>query len=776
MKRFLLFIACISFVVFADAQIVLKGKVSSEKSAAQFVNVSLFDEKDTTKLVTGTMTDAEGNYVMSNVAPGNYRLAISGITYNSLKQTIMIGLPKSGNVVERNYTLTNNTISLKGVTVTGNRTTNYLNKSVFTFTDKQIKAARYANDLVADMPKVVIDPETNTLKNLNGASMKILINGVSATDNDLKSITPDEVLRVEYYDMPPARYSDVKTLINVITRPLDTGWNGGLDIDHAFTTGFGDDNAYFTYVKGRNQFSFDYSLNLRDYRDKRGVKNYAFVLDNSDWKYHYDTKDSFGYTTNNINFKYTNSLKDSYTFQAIFSPNFDTLFSNGNSNINVAHNDSDELYYGVTHNRVYSFGPSLDLYYSKNLRNNQELTLDVVGTLYHNRQRDNNDETVASTGESVLSDHMTQNNNKQSLIGELAYGKTFTNGSFNAGYKGTIAHSGATIYNFLTGAHSYDYSVHIDCHYFYAEYMSRIHNFMYRLGIGETIDHYKNDEAHYTNYLFNPKAEIAYTINNRNQIRLAVKSEPVEPTLSDLSDNVELITDNIVRKGNPSLKSGNDYEATLTYKITTPYIDAEASGVVDYTHHPINSYYCRENIDGKDYIVSTSENANSMLEYGGITDILFRPFKSDAFKVKLTASAIRYNLDSPIIGSYRHWYTPVDYYLSYRVGCWEVSYEGNIVSKMISGAYLRSDENESHLQLLWKKNNLSLFAKCFWIFSKSKYSGETIPNNILQYDYHTHINDNRSMLTLGLSCTFTKGKNHTVNRSIKNKDYDRGTF
>jgi len=760
-----------------DAQIVLKGKVTCQNKDVPFINVSLFAASDTTKFFVGTVTDTHGEYILSNVTPGKYKVVISGLTYNTLNRDVILRMPMTGTIVTKDFLLTNNEINLAGVTVTGRRTTNYLNKSVYTFTEEQIKSARYANDLVANLPKVVIDPETSRLKNLGGGSIKILINGVNATDNDLKSIAPDKILKVEYYDIPPARYADVKTLVNVITRRLDTGWNGGFDANQALSTGFGNDNAYLTYVMGRSQFSFDYELNFRDYKDRWTTENYAFHLDDKDWRYHYKTKDSFGYTTNNINLKYTNSLKDNYTFQAIFSPNFDTSFSHGNSDIDVKMDSSDALHNGTIYRKVHSFGPALDLYFSKELKHNQELSVDMIGTVYHNKQRKNNDETVASTGQSVFSDHMLQNNDKQSVIGEMAYTKTLLGGStFSAGYKGTFVHSAATITNFLSGDNSYKYGIHNYIHYGYLEYVSQTNHLMYSLGLGGTIDHSKNDEAHYTNYMFNPKITIGYTFSHHQEIRLMVDSDPIEPTLSDLSDNIELIATNIVHRGNPQLKSGNDYGGALTYKWTNPSVELDLIGALEYTYHPINTYYSQKSIAGEDYIVSTTENARELWEYGGVTNILFRPFKNNVLTVKIVAGALRDELNSQIVGHYAHWSMPMDYSIDFRKGSWGASYQGNIVSREISGAYLQATENKSKLQLFWQKKNVRCFAECLWFLTKAKYNHETIPNSVLHYDYHNHINDNKSMITLGLSWNFSKGKSHKIDRELQNKDTDKGIF
>ena len=41
-------------------------------------------------------------------------------------------------------------------------------------------------------------------------------------------------MKVEYYDAPPSRYGDCDILVNIITKPLDTGYAVGFDVKSAF--------------------------------------------------------------------------------------------------------------------------------------------------------------------------------------------------------------------------------------------------------------------------------------------------------------------------------------------------------------------------------------------------------------------------------------------------------------------------------------------------------------------------------------------------------------
>ena len=243
-----------------------------------------------------------------------------------------------------------------------------------------------------------------------------------------------------------------------------------------------------------------------------------------------------------------------------------------------------------------------------------------------------------------------------------------------------------------------------------------------------------------------------------------------------MSNNAELITSGLLRCGNPYLRSGNNYTATFRYNLNRSWLDFNLIALVSYDQDPINTYYMEKNINGKNYIVSTSENAKSFLQYGGGYSLSIRPFNNEVLLLKLYGLVVNQELKSPIIGKFSHWYVPLFYSLNFRKGNWGATYSGNIVSKQLDGAYMSQDENQSNLQIFYQHKNLRLIAGCYWLFSKSKYHNETLPNDLLRHNSRSYINDNRSMFTLGFSWNFSTGKTFNVKRKMQNKDTDKGTF
>lgn len=761
----------------AIAQIVMKGStLAIDGEALPFINISLYSSSDTTRLIAGGISDLQGNYVLPSIKAGKYQAVISAVGYKTTKEIIRLRMPSAGNIVTHNFTVEEYSHDLDEVVVKGTRKINYVDKSIHTFTAEQIRNARHSSDLLGKVEDLTVDVLTNKITKIGGGSVKILINGVNATDNDLKMIPPDKVLKVEYYNIPPARYATVGTLVNVITKRLDTGWNGGIDVSHAFSTGFGNDAAFIKRVIGNHQLSLDYTLHYRNYKDRILSEEYRYKIDGTDYDYIYDTHEKFGYTTHDINLKYTYSHPGSLSFQAVLSPNFSTNFQQGDSRIFSTIKDTERLEKGSHDNHINTFNPSLNLYFSKRLRNEQELVIDLTGTYYRNKQRQYKHEGNDNGNATIWEDNMDLKNHKQSMIGEIAYTKKQGLGTISAGYKFTLASSRSTIRNVLSNGDEYMYKSGNDRHYVYVEYSNSWKRLLYRIGIGETFVRTHNDDTRFSKWLFSPKVVLAYKINDSHLIQGMLTSSPSTPTISQLSNNATLITRELLRRGNPYLQSTADYIANLMYSYSNPWLNVKVGGIYSYEKGSINTNYREEEINGKKYIVSTSENAKDLKQYGGMYFVSIKPFKSELLTIRFYGIVAEQELNSSFAGRFRHLYTPFSYSVEMRKGSWGAIYGGSIVSRQVDGSYLQQDENVSNLQMFYQIKSLRITAGCYWLFTKSKYYYETLPNDVLRHSCRSYIDDNRSMITIGLSWNFSTGRKLSIDRKIHNADTDKGTF
>lgn len=93
MNRVVFFFVLVhSVTVFAQVESVTISGVIKDNSGPglSYVNVVLLTEADRT-FVTGTVTNEEGRYTISNVKPGYYFLQVSFIGYKNHEQTILVG-------------------------------------------------------------------------------------------------------------------------------------------------------------------------------------------------------------------------------------------------------------------------------------------------------------------------------------------------------------------------------------------------------------------------------------------------------------------------------------------------------------------------------------------------------------------------------------------------------------------------------------------------------------------------------------------------------------
>ena len=765
----------------------LTGTIIDEQGQpVAYANVAILNPVDST-LLGGGVSNESGYFVVPTEAH-RVILKCSFVGYRTYYRSCEVGNVGTIQMKPAEYTI-------NGVTVEGTRIMNYVDKSVHTFSAEQISQARNIRDLLEHVKDLKIDPVTNKIKRMDGGSVKILINGIASSDIDLKGIPANKIMRVEYYNIPPARYADAGTLINVITKRMDTGINAGIEARTAITTGFTDDEAYLNLTSGNHQLSLSYSFSLRDYTKRFGEQTYDYTLQiylpdktSSSSPVHYNyqekTHDKFGYTWNDPVIKYTYNKPDNIAVQIVATPHFNNRHSDGKKDIqNISTLNTSEIGEGEDGSRMSTFGPNLNVYVQKTLPKNQELSIDLVGTYYHNSSKNWDEERSVSNGETWLSDNQEQQNNKYSFIGELAYTKKWEKNSLSLGYRGTFGRSNATISNVLSNYKDYDYSSASYQHYMYAEYSGNIDKLMYRIGAGVTQVTQDNTDAHDSNWLFTPKLILSTNLSKKMSLQWVTSSQSNTPPISQLSNNASLVIPGVLSIGNPYLKSYNTYQSELIHKWNLGWLQTQLGLYYAYTDSPINRYYTQQEINGEgrflprqQYIVGTNENANYSSELGGSYLLVISPFKSQILTLILQGYVARQNVSSPIIGHYHHTWAPLYFALQFRKGNWGASYVGNIVSKRLNGSTLDAEENSSHLQVYWQKKNWRIFAADYWLFTRSRYSGYSMPTSILQSTYKTWIDDNKSMFILGFSYDFSTGKNLKINRKLQNKDSDTGSF
>ncbi|WP_288441075.1 outer membrane beta-barrel protein [uncultured Chryseobacterium sp.] len=661
---------------------------------------------------------------------------------------------------------------IQEVILKSQRKKQFADKAVYTFDKEALEKARYAKDLLRTLPELQLDPVANTITSTKGGTTLFLINGIEATDMQIRSIAPSEVVKVEYYDIPPARWATrADTVVNILTRSTETGYVFGADVSTALNTGFVNGSAYADYTKGKNNFGLEYSLNLRDYNDRRVNSIYDYQLNGKHYRSDENRKDHFGYTFQNIALRYTRLVADDYAFQAKLNMDVFNRFSKGVGQSVFTEDNLKEEHNMFKNNGSDYVIPKLDLYYSKKIGEKDELSINVVGSHYTANTTETAREWIVGSGLSVYDNDMVLKAKQTSLVGELAHAHDFTAGKLSSGYR--ISRS--SISNDLNNLAGYSqYSVSYLEQYFYTEFAGKADKLSYRIGTGLTNIHNKSAENTFDEWTFTPKVILAYQIKNNQNVRFTASYNPVSPWSNALSSNVVQLAPNIVQRGNPFLKSQQIFSNNLTYSFNNKYFDFNAGLFYRYTNRVINQYYVQD--EALNGYALTYENGKNGQRYGVQLTGSYKPFGSSLLVIKAvitpTSETVRTSKGALIKNNYLGNY----FSLSSEYKSFSVQYQFNIPVYSLNGAFLNTNENQNNIFVSYKHKNWTFSTGMYWIGMPSEYKTKSLPESLVDYKIHTQIMNNKSMFVLGLSYDFSKGKKTEIQRKLNNETAPAATF
>lgn len=664
------------------------------------------------------------------------------------------------------------TKEIEEVILKSQRKKQYADRAVYTFDKEALDKARYAKDLITTLPELQIDPISNTLKSTKGGTTLFLINGIEASDMQIRSVQPAEVVRVEYYDIPPARWATrADQIVNIITRNPETGYVFGADTTTAFDTGFVNASAYGNYTKGQNDFGVEYSINLRDY-DNRTVKSiYDYQLGDSHYRSEEDKKDHFGYTYQNIALRYTRSVPENYAFQAKLNLDLFTSFVKGNGQSLFNHDAITELHGMFKNGNSDYTKPTLDLYFSKNIGKKDELSINFVGSDFSTNTLEVAREWEIISGNLVYNNDMNLKAKQSGIVGEIAHVHTFEKGKLSSGYR----ISNTAISNELLNLEGFSqYEVNYLEQYFYTEYSGKLKKLNYRLGAGLTNIHNKSAETVDDNWSFNPKVILSYTVKNNQTVRFTSSYRPQSPWSAALSSNVVQIAPNIVQRGNPYLKPKQTFHTNLQYSYNNKYFDFNSILFYNHMKGDINQYYAADPLTGGYALMY--ENSKYTRQFGVQFSGSVKPFGSSILVIKANLVPTSVKLVTNTNQEIRNNYINNYFVISSEYKSLSVQYQFNFPVYTLNGAFLNTNENANHFFASYKLKEWTLTGGMYWIGMPSDYKTKSLPESLVNYSRRNQIWNNKSMFVLGVNYDFSKGKKTQIDKKLNNSTAPAATF
>lgn len=200
----------------------IKGRVTdTAQQPVAAANVSLWTADST--LVTGMTSDADGKFMLSKIKPGDYRLSVSFIGY----QTENILLKLNRNLDLEDIPLQEDAVSLGEVTVSASNVLQRVDRQIILPSESQLKRSFGAYDLLDNLgiARLQVDKFTNSMSISGGGDVQTRVNGIKVTDKELASIRAKDVLRIEFIEDPGKQYGDEElgAVINIILRRREAG-------------------------------------------------------------------------------------------------------------------------------------------------------------------------------------------------------------------------------------------------------------------------------------------------------------------------------------------------------------------------------------------------------------------------------------------------------------------------------------------------------------------------------------------------------------------------
>jgi outer membrane receptor protein involved in Fe transport len=229
------------------------------KQPIEFASVAIYKIPDTV-LVTGTITNAKGEFLLNKLTSGKYLIKSSFVGYQTNSKNVEI-LNASVNLSEPIY-LTTSSLSLNEVKVTATR-----NEKQITIEKTKINVAQNISsvsgnvtDVLKSQSSVSIDGENNVYLRGN-KNILILIDGVPTTISTLNSIPASNVDNIEIITNPDAKYDAEGTggIINIVTKRQNlSGLSGAATLNYGFNNRI-NGGLSLNYSKGIWDIGFNYN-------------------------------------------------------------------------------------------------------------------------------------------------------------------------------------------------------------------------------------------------------------------------------------------------------------------------------------------------------------------------------------------------------------------------------------------------------------------------------------------------------------------------------------
>lgn len=406
----------------------------------------------------------------------------------------------------------------------------------------------------------------------SGQAVQVRINGREATIEQVRSLLPESIKRVEWIDNPGLRYNGAAYVLNVIVSNLSAGGSLMLSVQPALTARFGNYYADVKLNTGKSQWSAGASYKMTDNIKAHRDYNETFT---------YPDGESLTRTEQPLGGSVDDSRASAWLTYSYIKPDTTVFYASlqGYRNISAKERYKGILRLGNADSDIYldngsgSQGttPSFSAYFEHHFPHKQTLVVDF-GTSFYNGHSFSDYRELLPESANMLTDVSTYiTDRNQAYAVEADYIKQWNMKRITIGASYHANRNRSTYRNLDNRV----FHQRQDNAYFFAEYYQRINNFTFTAGMGAqyTAFHFRESDQGNRSWNFRPQASITYSINSNHRLRLGFSSWQTAPSLSETNIAPQQIDGFQWQIGNPNLKTSNSYMLSFRYSFSFPRVD-----------------------------------------------------------------------------------------------------------------------------------------------------------------------------------------------------------
>ena len=762
MKAMMMFICMLLVQGMAMANNRINGRVVDDNDASPLIGATVVLSDEAGKQVMGVTTDTNGCFELKEVMTGDYTLQCSYIGYDTFTLVLK--------QLERNTDLGEIRMKpasevLDEVVIEGEKVIQKIDRQLVMPTSAQKKAATNGVSLLQHLqiPGLSVNAIEKSITTNYGESVQLRINGVEVTQAEVIAIRPEDVIRVEYHEQPGLRYGGAAAVIDYIVRRRESGGNVSADLTNTISPlGFGNYYLSGKYHRGKSSFSALMQWSRRDLEWNRENEETFYypdkVITNRE-TVAAPNRIKYDYLNTSLNYNYTNG--DKSMLNIAFRTDIKDI-PYGFTDRNTILYQEDKKYEVKDREQSETHIPSLDVYYQLNLKNDQHLYFDVVGTYLGS----DNQRTYSMTeqGQTPVEIFSKTKGDKYSIIGEAIYERPLWNGKLTTGMK----HNQATMDNVYDGDALTKVSMNTAETSFFAEYQSKVGKLNYTLGMGAMRTFYKQGKARQEKYFSRPTLSMSYSLG-KVFLRYNASLSGYAPSLSDLSDVTQPMDAYQVRRGNPSLKSVTYFSHRLSASYQNKWMNMDVSARYSYDDKPIMEETVYENrmfvrtYDNQKEFHRLNTQANLLLQpFGQYVSIKLNPFFNRFISRgnSYTHTHSNWGFRGSIIGMYKSWTVMMDMFTS---------------NHELWGETINKGESIHSVALGYNKEKWAIQAMVMNPFTKDYHQGVENVSHLAPNKQIGFSRDFCPMFMLNASFNLSFGKQkQAVGKRIHNDDSDTG--